>query len=411
MEATQTGPGASSLDRPVEESVVQRMVEERSLLTASFFDHEAERIAGLCSRMADRFADGGRLIAVGASPAAASDVRHVTVEFVHPVIVGKRALPAIGITSAVGDLTAQVDMTASAHDMVIAFGIASDAEGALSDAIAIARARGCLTIAFDELGAEAEFRAPTVDAFIWQELVETLYHILWELVHVFFEHGFDRALSGAANPGSSGFLYPFLTGATQDLVTVTADVARSVVAKATEVRDLRGRTLGAHGADVLARVAHLLQTKLSAGGTVLAMGNGGSATDSMDLVADLRTPPRRTALVGRRAWDLTEDTAILTALANDVGPDIVFARQIIAYGTASDVAVAFTTSGSSRNIVAALGEARRRGLATVAFAGYDGGRIAAEGLADYVIVAPSQYVPRIQEAHATAYHVLRSLIG
>lgn len=86
------------------------------------------------------------------------------------------------------------------------------------------------------------------------------------------------------------------------------------------------------------------------------------------------------------------------------------AAQVIAYGRRGDVALALSTSGGSANIIEALAEARRRGLVTIALVGYDGGRIAAERLADHVIVAPSEYVPRIQEAQASAYHVLRELV-
>ena len=83
---------------------------------------------------------------------------------------------------------------------------------------------------------------------------------------------------------------------------------------------------------------------------------------------------------------------------------------MIAYGREGDAAIAFSTSGGSENLIAALAEARRRGLGTIALCGYDGGRIAAEGLADHVIVSRSQHIPRIQEAQASAYHVLRELI-
>jgi D-sedoheptulose 7-phosphate isomerase len=147
-----------------------------------------------------------------------------------------------------------------------------------------------------------------------------------------------------------------------------------------------------------------MRASLEAGGTVLAFGNGGSATDAEDLVADLRAAPH--GWPHRRALDLSADAAILTALANDVGPEVLFLRQLIAHGREGDVALAFSTSGGSANIIAALAEARRRGLETIALVGYDGGSIAAERLADHVILAPSQYVPRIQEAHATAYHLL-----
>jgi D-sedoheptulose 7-phosphate isomerase len=88
---------------------------------------------------------------------------------------------------------------------------------------------------------------------------------------------------------------------------------------------------------------------------------------------------------------------------------VLFQRQIIAYGRPGDAAVALSTSGNSANIVAALAEGRQRGLATVALVGYDGGRVAAERLADHVIVSRSEHIPRIQEAQASAYHVLREL--
>jgi D-sedoheptulose 7-phosphate isomerase len=183
---------------------------------------------------------------------------------------------------------------------------------------------------------------------------------------------------------------------------VLADAARSVVLKAREIGALREHTVG--DGEALDSAAAALRERLAAGGKVLAFGNGGSATDAMDLVADLRSNRRR-------ALDLTDDSSILTALANDVGPDVLFQRQVIAHGRDSDVAVAFSTSGGSSNILLALDEARRRGLETIAIVGYDGGRIAAEKLADHVIVAPSQYIPRIQEAHATAYHLLCDLVS
>ena len=149
---------------------------------------------------------------------------------------------------------------------------------------------------------------------------------------------------------------------------------------------------------------HAAAEAMRGAGRVLALGNGGSATDAMDLVADLER-------AGRPAIDLTADPAIITAIANDVGVEAVFARQVIAYGRAGDALVALSTSGGSGNVISALAEARRRGLATIALVGYDGGRIAAEQLADHVIVTRSQHIPRIQEAQASAYHVLCELIA
>ena len=122
----------------------------------------------------------------------------------------------------------------------------------------------------------------------------------------------------------------------------------------------------------------------------------------------MRRPPP--GLPPRAAIDLADDPAIITAVANDIGVEAVFARQVIAYGGPGDALLALSTSGNSPNVIAALAEARRRGLQTVAFVGYDGGRVLAEGLADQVVVTRSQHIPRIQEAQATAWHRLRRLI-
>jgi D-sedoheptulose 7-phosphate isomerase len=384
------------------------LVAARTDAGARMFGAEADRLARLCHRMAERFARGGRLVAFGASPADRTDVRHVAVEFVHPVIVGKRALPALGIEPG------EVALLAAPEDIAIAFGSGD----AVTEAVAAARQRGCLTVAFAPVGAEWELAPPTDDPFVAQELVETTYHVLWELVHVFFEHRgllAGRDARGTHDAGASSFLYPFLAEQESDLDAVLADVRASIAAKADETAALRAQTVH-DGAAALDAAAAALRARLDAGGALLALGNGGSATDAMDAVADLRTPPATPARRGSGAWparralDLTADSAILTAIANDVGTEAIFARQVIAYGGERDALLALSTSGNSTNVIAALNEARRRGLATIAFVGYDGGRVASERLADHVVVTRSEHIPRIQEAQATAWHVLRELI-
>jgi D-sedoheptulose 7-phosphate isomerase len=394
--------GADALGQRLDEALAERIDAGRS-----FFAAEAERLARLCHGMAERFARGGRLVALGRTPGARSDVRHIAVEFVHPVIVGKRALPAIGLAAEGGDLERQVELTAEPDDIAIAFG--DDAE--VGAALRIARERGCLTVAFARLGAEWEFEPPAADPSVRQELVETLYHVLWELVHVFFEHrGLleGREAKRVHDTGASSFLYPVLAEAEDDLDSVLDDVRRSVLAKADEVAELRAQTLMDNRDELFAAAADL-RTRLDAGGKLLALGNGGSATDSMDAVADFRCPPDP-RWPPRRALDLTEDPAILTAIANDIGTDAIFARQIIAYGREGDVLLALSTSGNSRNVIEALAEARARGLRTIAMVGYDGGRVASESLADHVVVTRSEHIPRIQEAQASAYHLLRELV-
>jgi len=381
-------PGArpgygGAVTRTAAAGLVDELLERRLAPAEAWFGAHADAIARLCAQMAERFAAGGRLVALGTSPAARSDARHVAVEFVHPVIVGKRALPALALEPEA------VALNVDPSDIVIAF--------EPGPAVAVARERGCLVIVPDpEIG----------DPFVAQEVVETLYHVLWELVHVFLDR---RPDAGAPDPGAAGFLYPFLSGARAegDEEAVVADVRRSVLMKAREVGELRRQTIEDARATLAAAAAEV-RAALDAGGTVLALGNGGSATDATDAVADLRNPPP--PWPARRALDLADDPAILTAIANDIGPEAIFARQVIAYGRAGDVLLCFTTSGSSGNVLAALAEGRRRGLRSIAFVGYDGGRIAAEGLADHVVVSRSQHIPRIQEAQATAWHMLRELI-
>jgi D-sedoheptulose 7-phosphate isomerase len=179
--------------------------------------------------------------------------------------------------------------------------------------------------------------------------------------------------------------------------------------KADEIDALRAQTLG-DGMKQLRDAAASLRGAFAGGGTLLALGNGGSATDAMDVVADFAAPPAGTGWPPRRALDLTADTAIVTAIANDIGTEAIFARQVIAYGRGGDALIALSTSGNSLSVLAALAEARHRGVCTIAFVGYDGGSVAAESLADHVVITRSQHIPRIQEAQATAYHVLRELV-
>jgi D-sedoheptulose 7-phosphate isomerase len=388
--------------------LVGARLEERLRAGEALFGAEAERIARLCHRMAERFARGGRLIALGGDGAERSDVRHVTVEFVHPVIVGKRALPALGLAAEGGPLAAQAALVVEPDDIAIAFG----ASGEVREAVRRCAQRGALTIAFEDVGAEWSFAPPSGDAFVRQELVETLYHVLWELVHVFLDQrGLLEGRRGGAvhDAGASSFLYPFLAERQDDLESVVADVRASVEMKAAEVAALRTQTLG-DGRETLLAAAADLRAAFARGGRLLALGNGGSATDAMDIVADFRAPPPGRGWPARPALDLSEDPAILTALANDIGVEAMFSRQVIAHGREGDVVLAFSTSGGSANVILALDEARRRGLRTIAFVGYDGGRILAEGLADRVIVSRSEHIPRIQEAQASAYHVLRELV-
>jgi D-sedoheptulose 7-phosphate isomerase len=194
----------------------------------------------------------------------------------------------------------------------------------------------------------------------------------------------------------TGFLYPFLDAGERDRDALLRDLAASARSKALQSAALRASTLAACAAD-LDRAAVEMARRFAAGGRLFCFGNGGSSTDATTLAGLFARPPLHAPLP---AWSLTADQAVLTALGNDVGFDLVFARQLMARGGPGDMAVALSTSGSSRDLVAAFREARTRGMFTVGFAGYDGGRFAESPDVDVCFTVDSQSVHRIQEAQA-----------
>ena len=166
---------------------------------------------------------------------------------------------------------------------------------------------------------------------------------------------------------------------------------------------LRAR-LADEEAEQLGTTAMAIHERLAQGGKLIIFGNGGSATDANDWAMDCTFPPH-----GHRsipAISLSMEPANITALANDVGTEVIFLRQLIAQARPEDVAIGISTSGGSRNIVMALEEARKRRLLTVALLGNDGGEIARRKFADFAIIVRSDYIPRIQEVQASAYHII-----
>ena len=201
-------------------------------------------------------------------------------------------------------------------------------------------------------------------------------------------------------------LYPFLYSDQADLSAVLEQVRASTVAKVQEIGELR-RTVCARDGARMAGCAQQMAARFGAGGRLFAFGNGGSATDAQQLATLFLNPGGR--LRPLPAFGLANDTSVVTALCNDIGVDVVFARQLAAFGGRNDIAVGLSTSGSSANLLRAFDEASRRGMLTVGLAGYDGGKMAELDSIDYLFVAPSSSVHRIQEAQTTIYQVLWEL--
>jgi D-sedoheptulose 7-phosphate isomerase len=201
-------------------------------------------------------------------------------------------------------------------------------------------------------------------------------------------------------------LYPFLYADSGDLSAVLEQVRASTAAKAEEILELR-RVVSARDGARLAECARQAAGRFLAGGRLFAFGNGGSATDAQQLATLFLHPG-----AGTRPWPafgLANDTSVVTALCNDIGVEVVFARQLAAFGGKNDIAVGLSTSGNSANLLRAFDEAARRGMLTIGLAGYEGGTMAELDSIDYLFVAPSASIHRIQEAQTTIYQVFWEL--
>ncbi len=204
----------------------------------------------------------------------------------------------------------------------------------------------------------------------------------------------------------TGFLYPFIEAEERDSDTLTADLARSASAKLAQSQALREETVAA-SVGVLHAAGQAMAERFARGGRLFAFGNGGSATDADGTVALFRHPPWGTALP---ALSLVDDRAVLTALANDIGFDVIFSRQLIAHARSDDMAIGFSTSGDSVNVLRAFEEATRRHLLTVGLSGYEGGAMATSDHVEHCLVVPSDSVHRIQETQNALVYELWSVV-
>ncbi len=375
-------------------SQMEERLLERNELFERFFSREAPRLAEACREMSERFLRGGRLLAFGRGPYA-TDAQHVSVEFVHPVIVGKRALPALDLSVL---FRPWLEAILRPEDIVMGFG-PPEGDPEVWATLQEAQRQGAMTFALPGIEGSYAAEAATEDPFMHQEMIEILYHTLWETVHVFFEH---RELGH--DVGASAFLYPFLGTEKQGTADIAAEVAASILMKAQDDAKLRAQ-VAEKEAEAIGNATLAIHERLQRGGKLIIFGNGGSATDANDFAIDCVLPPA--GYQPLPAVSLSLEPANITAVANDIGTDAIFLRQLIAQARPEDVAIGISTSGGSRNIIMALEEARKRDLLTVALLGYDGGEIKRKCLADFPLVVNCDYIPRIQEVQASIYHVMR----
>lgn len=376
---------------------IEQRLQSRDAVVEDFFARQAAPLATACREMSERFLRGGRLLAFGRGPFA-TDAQHVSVEFVHPVIVGKRALPALDLSLC---FRPWLEALLTPDDMVMGFG-PCEGDSEVEDALRLAGRREAMTFALPGSSGSYQMQFSTSDPFLHQEIIEILYHTLWETVHVFFEH---RELGH--DVGEAEFLYPFLGRTKQETSGIVTQVADSIRMKAADDTRLRAQVVRTESERIGSAVLAIRQ-RLAVGGKLIMFGNGGSATDANDFAIDCIAPPTGYAAIP--AISLASEPANITAIANDVGNDLIFLRQLVAHAKLQDVVVAISTSGGSRNLIAALAEAKKLGLLTVALLGYDGGEIKRKNLADFPIVVEADYIPRIQEVQASVYHTMREAL-
>src|SRR6202789_1613115 len=237
---------------------IEERLLERNRIFELFFAREARRLALACREMSERFLQGGRILAFGKGPYA-TDAQHVSVEFVHPVIVGKRALPALDLSPL---MRPWLDAILRPEDIVMGFG-PPEGDPEVSQALESAQLRGAMTFALPGPSGTYALQAVTRDSFIHQEMVEIFYHTLWETVHVFLEH---RELG--QDVGQSGFLYPFLGQKKQETIDIVEDVAASILMKVHDDTLLRTQ-LAKEKAAKIGSAAIAIHRRLSQGGMLI----------------------------------------------------------------------------------------------------------------------------------------------
>jgi D-sedoheptulose 7-phosphate isomerase len=202
-------------------------------------------------------------------------------------------------------------------------------------------------------------------------------------------------------------LYPFLYGRKQEPSSMNAALIEAVDDKVRRHRAVIGAFFAKNSQtliDAAAAIARMYQRN----GRLFSMGNGGSSCDAAHVAVEFQHPVTagRPALT---AIDLSADRTMLTAVANDVGFDHIFVRQIIAQGRPGDGLIGLSTSGNSKNLVEAFIKAKEMGLTTVGLAGMNGGAMATIGL-DHCLIVEEDSIHRIQECHVTIYHILWDLV-
>ena len=203
-------------------------------------------------------------------------------------------------------------------------------------------------------------------------------------------------------------LYPFLHGEKKDPISENAALLESVRQKSQHSVEIKQQFF-ANNAGALIDAANAVANVYRQKGRLFTMGNGGSSCDAAHFAVEFQHP----VTAGRPAlpaMNLCVDTAMLTAVSNDVGVRHIYVRQLNAHSRAGDGVVGFSTSGNSENLLEGYRKAREMGLVTIGFAGGNGGDMKSSGLIDHCLVVETDSIHRVQEVHVACYHILWDLV-
>jgi D-sedoheptulose 7-phosphate isomerase len=204
--------------------------------------------------------------------------------------------------------------------------------------------------------------------------------------------------------GIAAGLYPFLDNARQEASQLAATLVESVRAKADHSIAVKRAFFEANAGKVV-QVASALAGVYRRDGRLFTMGNGGSSCDAAHIAVEFLHPVT-TGRPALAAVNLVADTAMMSAVGNDVGFAHVFVRQLVAQARRGDALIGVSTSGNSENLLAAFATAKELGMLTIGLAGGNGGRMAASADVDHCLVVPTDSIHRVQECHVAIYHIL-----
>jgi D-sedoheptulose 7-phosphate isomerase len=203
-------------------------------------------------------------------------------------------------------------------------------------------------------------------------------------------------------------LYPFLHGEKQSQEMLNASLLNSIAQKAEDSVAVK-QCFFERNAQSVVDTAQAIAAVYRGDGKMLSMGNGGSSCDAAHFAVEFQHP----ITAGRPALpviNLILDTAMLSAVGNDVGFKHIFVRQLEAHAKAGDGLIGISTSGNSENLIAAFRKAKQMGLTTIGLTGANGGKMRSSNLLDHCLIVNSDSVHRIQESHVATYHILWDLV-